>query len=148
MREGTRRALAFTALLALIAAFLRADPNARGPLAYAVDYWLAGQDERASAEFERAAKILEGLAIDRRFIELPATIDASAIAPIEGVLDLETLRIALDRCCRDGRSTALLTALALARSGDPQRAEANLKRAALEPAHPRILALMATLAPR
>lgn len=148
MRKGTRRATTFTAVLALIVSLLRSDPNARGPLAYAVEYWLAGQDERASAEFERAAMILEGLAIDRRFIELPATIDASAIAPIEGVLDLEALRIALDRCCRDERSAALLTALALARSGDPQRAEANLKRAAQEPAHPRIQALMATLTPR
>lgn len=128
MREWTRRSLAFVGLAAMIAAALRFDPNGRGPLSYAVEFWLAEQDERASAEFERVGDTLADLSIDSRFIALPTILNASAIAPIEGAIDLDALRTALDRACRDDRASDLLYALALARHGDPPAARTRIAR--------------------
>lgn len=129
MREGTiRRRFAFLGLTTLIAAALRIDPNGRGPLAFAVEYWLAEQDDQSRCEFERAASTLAALSIDSRFIALPTTVDASAIAPIAGSIDLEALRTALDRVSRDDRASDLLYSLALARRGDPAAARTRIGR--------------------
>lgn len=99
------------AVVVLIA--LSIDPNPRGPLAVAVDLWLAGHDAEAQGWERRAEDELRDLGID------PATLALGFdLSPVAHPGSRDRVLAALDRLARDDRAKALLEALWLARSGD------------------------------